>query len=221
MAAPQLGADTAQRLGPADGYAIARGLSVPRTARSTLSAASRHPSCSQTTMTCQPAFLNSSAVCRSRDRVVSIFAAHQLAFRFGVPLHALQPCQKQPRTSTATRAPTKTMSTVRRRPATGLRCSRYRKPRRYNSRRNASSGAVSRVRWRLIARRTAAVGDSSEPARGELSATCGHGDRLGVTADERRRQCIPDELGRGVLPATQAETMPRRKALQQRGFPQC
>jgi hypothetical protein len=109
----------------------------------TLSEAMTGSSCSQILMTRQPASVRTPSVSRSRSTLAASFAFHHARFDFGNVPWSGQRCQKQPSTSTATRAAGNTMSTLRRRPSTA-RSTRNLSPSRWSSRRSASSGRVSR-----------------------------------------------------------------------------
>ena len=103
-------------------------------------------SCSQILTGAHPAAESSLSVCRSRTVFASSLAVHHSRFAFGIVECNGHECQKQPSTNIATRARENAISTRLRRFAT-LTSTRYRRPRRHNSRRRASSGAVSFRAW--------------------------------------------------------------------------
>lgn len=128
--------------------------SPPRTAASTRPAPSSTSSCSQRRSTVHPAASSRRVVSASRARLARTFSAQKLAFVLATVWCSGQPCQKQPSTNTATRARGNTRSAVRRSSGIGRRETKYRRPRRCSSRRNASSGFVSRPLFACIPRRT-------------------------------------------------------------------
>ena len=129
-----------------------------RTAWLMRAAAAVGDSCSQTRMTRQPAAIRSASVSRSRSTFRRSFACQYSAFALGRTPCSWQPCQKQPSTNTAIRWRENTTSARRRdRLGAGATSTRYLSPRRWSSRRSASSGAVSRfLESTCIRRRTPA-----------------------------------------------------------------
>jgi hypothetical protein len=115
-------------------------------------------SCSHTRTTTQPADRSLASESWSRALFRKSFSFQYQLFTFGTRATCSgHPCQKHPSTKTATFVGPKTTSTRRRVPGT-MDCSRrYRSPRRWSSRRSASSGAVSRTGWRCIRRRALGV----------------------------------------------------------------
>ncbi len=130
-----------------------------RTALSTPFAASSMSSCSQTRSTVQPSDCKWESVSRSLSIFRSSLTDHQSPLFVGEGLCSGHPCQKHPSTNTATLARLNRMSARRRGiPGSGA-STRYRRPRRWSSRRRSSSGCVSRVRCRDMRRDVAASAD--------------------------------------------------------------
>lgn len=113
------------------------------------SAAAITPACSQTRTTHQSAAAKAASVSLSRCTFLSSLRRHHSALFLGSVPCSGQRCQKQPSTNTAIRRRGKTMSARRRRPGSGAVSTLYLRPRRWSSRRSASSGSVSRlgIRW--------------------------------------------------------------------------
>lgn len=112
---------------------LIRALATGRRDRTILSispAADLGSSCSQTTMTNQPAAESCLSVSASRRTLASNFVLHQVRFSRGTVPCMGHWCQKQPLTSMATRLGPKTMSVRRRDCGNRFRSTRYRSPRR-------------------------------------------------------------------------------------------
>jgi hypothetical protein len=120
------------------------------TRRSTRSAASLGSSCSQTRSTVHPCSASTRSVAASRSRFRSNLRCQNSAFVLGCVPCTGQECQKQPSTYMATRTGPRTTSARDLISGIGARSTRKRNPRRCNSERRASSGAVSRLPTRDI-----------------------------------------------------------------------
>lgn len=131
-------------------------LARDRKALATRDAAAPASSCSQNLSTFHPMAVSWALVSLSRATFPLIFARHQAAFSFGQVPWTGQACQKQPSTKTATLAPLKARSALRREPGNG-QSTRKRKPSPCTADRSASSQEVSRRRVDFI--RCPAAGD--------------------------------------------------------------
>jgi len=169
----------------------------------------------QSLKTVQPASRSARSFLRSRATLASSLVFHHAAFALGLDPWVGHRCQKHPSTNTARRCRGNATSSLQRKPCTGERCLRNRKPRRWSSDRRARSIALSERLPSITLRAVAEDGGGAGGTEGIGGSRAIWSMRIGSDCGSQSSSCclsgllgFPKAL-RGASPAAVGHTQER------------